>query len=262
MTHSVKLDVFEGPIDLLLQLITRQRVDIYEVSLATVAREFVDALAAMEDLDLESATGFLVVAATLLELKSTRLLPARELPDDDNAAFVEERDLLLARLVECATYRAAGEWIAGGLEAGAAMHPRTAELDPTLAGLEPDPLERTSLSDLADAAARVLQAPAPAPLDLDHIAPTTASVRDAIRSIALQLQGAPERTLRSLCPPSAGRIDVVVHLLALLELFKAGAIELGQAERFGDIQARWTGECSADDVIAAADDYALEEART
>src|SRR5687767_12878133 len=128
MTYEVRLDVFEGPLDLLLHLITRQRVDIYDVSLATITEEYLAAMDAMGDLDLETATGFLVVAATLLELKSARLLP-RSGDDEAASKLLEERDLLLARLVECATFRDAGGWIATSLSAGAAFHGREVSLE-------------------------------------------------------------------------------------------------------------------------------------
>ncbi|MDQ4026294.1 MAG: segregation/condensation protein A, partial [Actinomycetota bacterium] len=132
MAYEVKLEVFEGPIDLLLHLITRQRVDIYDVSLSQITEEYLAALEGLDAADhgsaeggvaysLETAPGFLVVAATLLELKSARLLPGRT-GDEDADGLVEERDLLLARLVECATFREAGAWLARGLEAGAAFH--------------------------------------------------------------------------------------------------------------------------------------------
>ena len=124
MTHEVRLEVFEGPIDLLLHLITRQRVDIYEVSIAEITDEYLKALGAMEGLDLEAATGFLVVAATLLELKSIRLLPAPDRDNDGDLALLEERDLLLARLVECATFREAGAWLFAGLQRGTNFHAR------------------------------------------------------------------------------------------------------------------------------------------
>ncbi len=118
MTHSVNLEVFQGPIDLLLHLITRQRVDIYDISLTAITEEYLATVRSLEDLDLETATGFLVVAATLLELKSQRLLPGRSSDPDADLALLEERDLLLARLVECSTFRSAGEWISVGLEEG------------------------------------------------------------------------------------------------------------------------------------------------
>jgi segregation and condensation protein A len=257
MTHSVKLDVFEGPLDLLLHLITRQRVDIYEVSLATIARQYVDVLNAADDLDLEAATGFLVVAATLLELKASRLLPAAS-AEEDELRLLEERDLLLARLVECATFRAAGEWIAGELEGAAALHARFVPLDPALARLEPDPLAHTDLADLAAAAAIALASPPAPEIDLEHIAPRTASVRDAIVSIARRLEEGAEVRFGDMPPRGATRLELVVHFLALLELYKAGAVALRQVERFGDIRARWTGAVPAAQVAAEADEYVLE----
>src|SRR5688500_12082253 len=143
MPYEVKLQVFEGPLDLLLQLITRQRVDIYEVSIATITDEYVKAIDAMGDLDLETATSFLVVAATLLELKSARLLPSMTWSEDDDK-LLEERDLLLARLVECATYRDAGTWLAAGLAAGAGYHGRAVTLEPELTVAAPDLLAHTT----------------------------------------------------------------------------------------------------------------------
>jgi segregation and condensation protein A len=252
--HSVALDVFEGPLDLLLHLITRRRIDIYEVSLAAIASDYVAALRDRDDLDLESATGFLVVAATLLELKSSRLLPGpAEAPEE--ARLLEERDVLLARLVECSTFRAAGAWIAGRLEEGGSAHGRTAGLEPRFAGLVPDVLAGTSIEDLARAAARSL-APRPEPeIDVTHIAPATASVRDAIHTLAAQLRVGSEMTFRELCSSARRRMDVVVRFLGLLELFKAGAVSLGQADRFGEIRARWTGEVSAEEVAADAEEY-------
>jgi segregation and condensation protein A len=255
VAHAVKLDVFEGPIDLLLHLITRRRVDIYDVPLAEIAAEYLDAVRAMDDLDLEAATGFLVVAASLLELKSARLLPGPA-PDSDEARLLEERDLLLARLVECSTYRAAGLWIAQALREGAAYIARAVTPEPQIAAVLPDLLGGTSTLDLARAAGRLL-APHPAPvLDTTHVAPATASVRAAILDLCSELRVARDSTFSELCRAAAGRVEVVARFLALLELFKSGAVDLTQAERFGDIRARWTGEVTVDDVIAEADEYA------
>lgn len=258
MAHAVKLDVFEGPIDLLLHLITRQRVDIYEIPLATIASDYLAVVLEMEDLDLEAATGFLVVAATLLELKSARLLPSRE-RDPEDARLVEERDALLARLVECVTYREAGRWLAAGLEVGSRYWPRVAGLEPQFVGLAPDPLARTSLTDLARAAGRLL-APKPVPeLDTGHVAPVLASVRDAILDLAAQLRGGRPATFRELCRTAASRVEVVARFLALLELYKGGAIDLVQAHRFGDIRALWTGAVEVDSVLAEAEEYSLQK---
>src|SRR5918992_85694 len=212
MPHEVKLEVFTGPIDLLLHLITRQRVDIYEVSIATITEEYLAAIERRDDLDLESATGFLVVAATLLELKSLRLLPARRL-DDIEGSLLEERDLLLARLLECATYRAAGSFLA------------------------PKPqLE----------------------LDTSHVAPIVVSVRDAIVELSGQLEGGVPVTFSALCRGRSDRIEVIVRFLALLELFKANAVTLDQADRWGDIVVVWSGDADLEAALEDAEEYMVE----
>jgi segregation and condensation protein A len=257
VAYEVKLEVFEGPIDLLLNLITRQRVDIYDVSLAAITDEYLAALHRMEHLDLESATGFLVVAATLLELKSARLLPASRW-DEASAGLLEERDLLLARLVECATYREAGMWLAGALKAGESYHPRRAGLEPHYEGLAPDVLAAVGAIDVAEAGARLL---APRPtlvLDTSHLAPIKASVKDAIVEVADRLESGGRLSFEDLCAGRGERIQVVVRFLALLELFKAGAVELAQAHRFGDIVVTWTGEVDRGEVVAEAEEYTLE----
>ncbi|MDQ3878584.1 MAG: segregation/condensation protein A [Actinomycetota bacterium] len=257
MPYEVRLEVFEGPLDLLLHLITRQKVDIYEVSLSTITDEYLRAIDGMA-LDLESATGFLVVAASLLELKSARLLPSRS-GDDGVDALLEERDLLLARLVECATYRTAGEWISAALASGAAFVPREVALEERFQDLAPDVLARVSPADVARAAADVL-APKPlVELDTSHIAPITASVKDAIVRVAAVLAERGGASFAELCPKTTPRIEVVVRFIALLELLKAGAVELSQATRFGEIHATWTGEGDVDEVVLDAEEYALME---
>ena len=256
MTHEVRLDVFEGPIDLLLHLVTRQRVDIYEISLATITDEYVRVVAGLDEIDLEAATGFLVVAATLLELKSARLLPGPESAEHDS--LLEERDALLARLVECSTFRSAGSWVTSRLEEGAAFHARTAGLEPQFLDMAPDLLARLSLEDLARAAARALNKPPPPQLDTSHVAPIRATVAEAIVDLARQLERGERRSFEELCAHVHERIDVVVRFLGVLELFKAGAITVGQEGRWGAIQVMWTGEVDADEVVAEAEDYAFE----
>lgn len=258
MSYEVKTEVFEGPIDLLLHLITRQRVDIYDVSLSSITDEYLRVVEQMQDLDLEVATGFLVVAATLLELKSARLLPSRRL-DDADVALLEERDLLLARLVECATFREAGAWIASALASGASFHGRSVALEAPFLDLAPDLLARVSLDDIARAGAAALSPKPQLELDMSHVAPIKVSVRDAIMSVAETLRRGRSATFGELCQSASERIDVVVRFLALLELFKAGAVDLDQADRFGDITARWTGdEAAPEDMASLADEYQLE----
>ncbi|MGH2755220.1 MAG: segregation and condensation protein A [Actinomycetota bacterium] len=259
MAHEVRLDVFEGPLDLLLHLITRQRVDIYEVSIATITDEYLRALRGLEDLDLEATTGFLVVAATLLELKSIRLLPAPERDEDGNASLLEERDLLLGRLVECATFREAGAWLFAGLQKGADLHPREVPLEPRYADLAPDLLLKVRIADLLRAAERVFVQPPVRILDVSHVAPIRASVRDAILEMSDRLRAERSVTFEELCGRGMERIEVVVRFLGLLELFKAGAVELSQLDRFGAIRAEWTDDAEADEILAGVEEYAFEE---
>lgn len=257
MVHEVKTDVFEGPIDLLLQLITRQRVDIYEVSLAAITEAYLRVLDELDDLDLEAATGFLVVAATLLELKSARLLPST-ISDETDPRLLEERDLLLAKLVELSTFREAGAWVSGRLTAGEGFIGRVVGLEPHLMQLVPDPLAGLTGVHLARAAARAL-APRPVvELDTSHVSPVTESVRAAIEELGRSLQRRSRATFRDLCGPGRTRIQVVVRFLALLELFKAGAVDLVQGDRFGEITASWTGEVETQIVAQEVDEYTVD----
>ncbi|MDQ3660839.1 MAG: segregation/condensation protein A [Actinomycetota bacterium] len=266
MAHEVKLEVFEGPIDLLLHLITRRRVDIYEVSLATITEDYLDAVAAAEDLNLDAATGFLVVAATLLELKSARLLPS---PSDESVSseLLEERDLLLARLVECATYREAGMWISNELVVGERYFGRedgSRDLEelglverPTIASRTSEALAGVTPDMLAAVASQALAPAAERRLDVSHLAPITASVKDAIYQVAGLLSSRSPASFAYLSGGATSRIEVIVRFLALLELYKGGAVELEQAARFGDIVVSWTGEVEVSDVISDAEEYSL-----
>jgi segregation and condensation protein A len=258
VAYEVKLEVFEGPIDLLLHLITRQRVDIYDVSLAQITEEYLAALSGLDGTDLETATGFLVVAATLLELKSARLLPGRT-GDEEEAHLLEERDLLLARLVECSTFREAGAFLARGLEAGSAAHGRAVGLEDRFVDLAPKVVLKATPERLGALAALALAPRPESEVDVSHVAPIRVTVRDAILEVAAFLRERPgPAAFRELCSDATERIDVVVRFLALLELFKAGAVDLVQLDRFGDIRAAWTGEAETEDVLADADEYVID----
>ena len=256
MVHEVKTEVFEGPIDLLLGLITRQRVDIYDVSLSAITEEYLQVLERLDDLDLEQTTGFLVVAATLLELKSARLLP-NSVAEEADPRLLEERDLLLAKLVELSTFREAGAWLSSQLTAGEGFIGRVAALEPHLQHLVPDPLVGLTGGHLARAAARALTPKPVVELDTSHVTPLRESVRDAIEEITRHLEEG-QKTFRQLCGPGRTRIEVVVRFLALLELFKAGAVDMLQGDRFGEITAAWTGDVDAHSILDEADEYMLE----
>jgi segregation and condensation protein A len=256
--YQVKLDVFEGPIDLLLHLITRQRVEIYDVSLATITGEYLQLVSGLETVDLELATGFLLVAATLLELKSTRLLPSSS-GEGSDLELLEERDLLLSRLIECATFRDAGAWLASKLEEGAAFHGRSVPLESQFLDVAPDLLERVTAAKLGATAGRALAVRPTPQLDTSHLTPIRVSVRDAIAEVSDSLASAGEMSFDDLCAGSDDRMEVIVRFLALLELLKSGAILLDQAHLFGEIIARWTGEVDAGTAIGEADEYNMDQ---
>jgi segregation and condensation protein A len=258
MAYQVKLDVFEGPIDLLLQLITRQRVEIYDVSLASITQEYLQVVGEMESIDLEIATGFLLVAATLLELKSIRLLPAAA-GEGVDLELLEERDLLLSRLIECSTFREAGAWISAAFEKGADLHPRTVTLEPQFLDLAPDLLHSVSSAKLAKAAARALEVKPVPQLDTSHLTPIRVSVRDAISEVSDRLQSSGRMSFEEICSGTDDKMAVIVRFLALLELVKSGAILLEQAHRFGTILAQWTGEIAPDVIKENIDEYSLDQ---
>ena len=253
MPYEVQTTVFEGPFDVLLRLILEQEVDIYEVSLTSI----VDAYLAEMDriigrsenqasegagIDLELATEFLLIAATLVELKTRRLLPDRNDGDlDEEFGIWEERDLLLARLLECQTFKTAAVVLRQMTLSASLSYARTVGPDEKLLSLAPDLLIGVDTEDLAVAAVRAMTLTAVKRVDLGHIAPITASVTDVMFELIDELPSLGRTSFRQLTGGLGDRIEVVVHFLAILELFKQGHIELDQRERFGDITLIWTG---------------------
>jgi len=258
MPYSVQTPVFEGPFDLLLHLILAEQVDLYEISLATIVDRYLAELGRMEELDLDVASEFLLIAATLVELKSRRLLPsADDLDLDDELALWEERDLLLHRLVECKTFKEAAialAVIAG--EAGRRVG-RTVGVDERFIGLMPDLLAGVTPDDLRAAYLRAV-VPRPQPrVDLDHVAPIRASVTDAIAELVDELPRVGRITFRALTGDLVERLEVVVRFLAVLELFKVGLVDLDQPRTFGEIEIVWRGDAGdgGGDRLAAVDAY-------
>jgi segregation and condensation protein A len=239
--YKVHTDVFEGPFDLLLRLITEQRVDLYEVALADIVDAFLAEVEAIKRLDLEIATEFLVIAATLVELKCRRLLPGRDEPDEEGLALLEERDYLLARLVECTTFSAAGAQLASAELAASRSWPRLAGLDERFEGLQPDLLAYLSPEDVRAAALRAL-APRPTPrVEVDHVLVDEVTVAEVVEALCASLPGSSPTSFRALTMAANTRMEVVVHFLGLLELYKQGLVELEQATTFGELRVLWTG---------------------
>jgi segregation and condensation protein A len=257
MAYAVQTPVFEGPFDLLLHLILREQVDLYEVNLAAIVDAYLAELERMTDLDLEIATEFLLIAATLIELKSRRLLPSGdELDLDEELALWEERDLLLHRLVECKTFKEAAlalQALAG--DAGRCF-PRTVGVDDRYLGLVPDLLAGVTPADLRAAYVRAVT-PKPVPrIDLDHVAPIRASVTDAVVELLQELPIVGRITFRALTAHLGERLAVVVRFLAVLELFKQGIIDVDQPHTFGDIEIVWLGhEAGGAEALASVDAY-------
>ena len=256
MGYEVQTPVFEGPFDLLLHLILRDQVDLYEVSLNHIVDAFITELERMETLDLEVATEFLLIAATLVELKARRLLPGDPDPDlDDELGRWEERDLLLARLLECKTFKDAARAFEA-LAAGAGRSaPRRAGLEDRFVGLVPDLLEGVTAADLAAAMVRA-SLPRPVPMvDTSHLHMVRVSVGDAVVELADELPRVGRIGFRELTSQLVERLEVVVRFLALLELFKQGLVELAQPVPHGDIEIVWTGASADSADVDLVDSY-------
>jgi segregation and condensation protein A len=253
----VQTSVFEGPFDLLLHLILREHVEIDDISLRTIVDAYLGELdrmrAASTQLDLDVATEFLLIAATLIELKTRRLLPGRDdIELDEELALWEERDQLLARLLECKTFKDAAKVLTQMSDDAGRSFPRRAGLDEAFLDLTPDLLANVTVTDLKAAFLRAV-APKPLPrVDLFHVTNIKASVTDAVAELLDELPRAKRISFRRLTASLVERLEVVVRFLALLELFKQGLVDIVQASAFGDIEIAWLGEDGADEALALA----------
>jgi segregation and condensation protein A len=241
MGYVVRTEVFEGPFDLLLHLVARQRVDIWQVSLSRITEDYLAEVRRMRQLNLEVATEFLVVAATLLELKAARLLPAPDADPDEAEAALEERDLLFARLLQYRAYKQVAELFAARLAEQAAYLPRRVGAEDVLKGIAPDLLAGVEPEELARMAAAALTPTPPPQVTTTHIAPPKLSVAEAVADLAERLRQRGSSSFEDLVGKQALPIEVVVGLLALLELYKRSLVEIEQTATFGDIAVRWTG---------------------
>ncbi|WP_426572897.1 segregation and condensation protein A [Aquihabitans sp. McL0605] len=262
MAYDVQTEVFEGPFDLLLHLILSQQVELYEISLTTIIDAYLGELDRMDTLDLDVATEFLLIAATLVELKTRRLLPEDvDIDLDDELALWEERDLLLARLVECKTFKDAAKLLSALADQAGRSFPRTVGLDERFLDLAPDLLAGVTPLDLRAAFFRAIE-PKPVPrVELDHVAPSRLSVTEAVQELADELPRVGTITFRGLTDSFVERLEVVVRFLAVLELYKQGMIDLDQPTTFGDLTITWVGGESDEDrsvlagIAARVDTY-------
>jgi segregation and condensation protein A len=242
----VHLAVFDGPFDLLLSLIAKRQLDVTLVSLAQVTDEFIAHIRAMgERWDLDQASGFLVIAATLLDLKVARLLPSAEMDDEDDLALLEARDLLFARLLQYRAYKQIAALLADRYSREGRRHPRAVHMEPAFASLLPEVLLGVSPAQFAAAAARAM-APRPVPVvAVDHLHAPRVSVREQAVVLAGRLQAAGAATFRGLAADAGSTLVVVARFLALLELYREGAIAFEQAAALGELHVRWVGSPDA-----------------
>ncbi len=239
---QVRLENFEGPFDLLLQLIAKHQLDVTEVALSQVTDEFLAHIRALgADWDLDQATEFLVVAATLLDLKAARLLPAADVEDEEDLALLEARDLLFARLLQYRAYKQAAGLFGRLIAEHAHRHPRSVQLEPRFAELLPEVLLGVGPEQFARIAARAL-APKPVPtVSVEHIHMPRVSVREHAAILRELLQRLGTATFRSLTNDCQHTLEVVARFLALLELYREGAVAFEQVAALGELHVRWAG---------------------
>ncbi len=240
---DVETSVFQGPFDLLLHLILQDQVDLYEVRLSDIVDAYLAQLERLETMDLDLATEFLLIAATLVELKSKRLLPGDGDVDlDDELALWEERDLLLSRLVECKTFKDAASAMATIANEAGRSYPRLVGVEERFLGLLPDLLADTTPDDLRRAFLRAVE-PKPVPrVHIDHIHQIRVTVTEAVAELLDELPRIGRTTFAELTAGLVERLEVVVHFLAVLELYKQGWIDLHQPETLGALTIVWTGQ--------------------
>ncbi|MFE9180793.1 segregation/condensation protein A [Streptomyces sp. NPDC007126] len=239
---KVRLANFEGPFDLLLQLISKHKMDVTEVALSKVTDEFMAHIRAMgPDWDLDQTTEFLVVAATLLDLKAARLLPAAEVEDEADLALLEARDLLFARLLQYRAYKQIAEIFNDRLAAEARRYPRTVGLEAHHAELLPEVVISIGPEGFAKLAVKAMQ-PKPKPqVYVEHIHAPLVSVQEQAGIVVARLRELGEASFRVLVQDTEDTLTVVARFLALLELYREKAVELDQETALGDLLVRWTG---------------------
>ena len=267
---SVHLDNFDGPFDLLLQLISRHKLDITEISLSIVTDEFIAFIRALEASGegwrLDQATEFLVIAATLLDLKAARLLPSGEIEDEEDLALLEARDILFARLLQ---YRAFKEVAASFQEAIATADksfPRVVALDPALASLLPEVLIGVGAQRFAAIAERVLTPKAPPVVAVEHLHSALVSVTEESKLVVEALRKGRTVSFRNLIQGADSTLVVVARFLALLDLYRQGALRFEQVMALGELQISWVGSDEGDilvtdefDIPVVLDDSIAEE---
>ena len=258
---EVRLDNFEGPFDLLLSLISKHKLDITEVALSTVTNEFIAHVKAAgspghpEQWDLEQTSSFLLVAATLLDLKAARLLPQGDVEDEEDLALLEARDLLFARLLQYRAFKGIAGVLEGRLAGESRRHPRAVGMEERFANLLPEVLIGIGLDQFAALAAKALEPKPIQELSLQHIHAARVSVREQAAIVVERLRRQGAMTFRALCGDSPDTLTTVARFLSLLELFREGAVGFDQVTPLGELTIRWTGDDDVDAEDLVTDEF-------
>jgi segregation and condensation protein A len=253
----VHLDVFEGPFDLLLALISKHKLDITEIALSAVTDEFISYIKERADgWDLDQASYFLVVAATLLDLKAARLLPAGEVDDEEDLALLEARDVLFARLLQYRAYKQVAAVLAGRIAEAGRRFPRRVPMEARFADLLPEVLLGLGPAEFAAIAGRVLAPRTPPTVSTAHLHIPRTSVREQAEILLARLRSLRRATFRELIADCAGTYEVVARFLAVLELYREGRVSLDQAVPLGDLHVSLSdGALSSRVPIDVEDEY-------
>jgi len=241
----VSLKNFEGPFDLLIGLISKHKLDITEVALSTVTNEFIAYIKKLGG-DLDQTTQFLVVASTLLDLKTARLLPQAEVEDEEDLALLEARDLLFARLMQYRAFKLVAAVMSERMAGEQHRYPRAVGLEPRFAQLLPEVLISIGPEDLAQLASAVFAPKVEPILSLAHLHAPQVSVREQAHLLVDRLRREHNMTFRSLTADAPDVVTKVARFLAVLELFREGVISFDQATPLGDLHIRWTGTDAGD----------------
>ncbi len=254
---EVHLDVYTGPFDLLLGLISKHKLDITEIALAKVTDEFIAHIkahqASEDEWDLSQASEFLLVAATLLDIKAARLLPQLSAQDEEDLALIEARDLLFARLLQYRAFKDIAHTFAERMATAGRMTPRQAGLEPQFAKLLPELIMNISPEQLAMIAARAMTPRVAPTVGLEHLHAPAVSVREQATIVGHRLRREGSCSFRSLVADADNTLVIVARFLALLELFREAAIAFEQAEALGELTVRWTG--SDEGEIEVSDEF-------
>lgn len=247
----VAVGEFEGPFDLLLNLISKHELDITEISLSVVTDEFIQYLNTLDlEKELDAATEFLVIAATLLDLKVAGLLPQGEVVDAEDAALFEARDLLFARLLQYRAFKDVAQWFSEQLDTESTRHVRTVRLEDRFRKQVPELIWNTSKEDFA-ALAMLAMAPREIPVvGLDHLHAPLVSIREQAATVVNKLRSGKPMTFRELVADAVVAGVIVARFLAVLELYRHAAISFAQDEPLGDLTIEWTATNWSDDNLA------------